>query len=126
MPGYANPPKEHQFKKGQSGNPAGPGKQVIAKKILKQYTQDSITQAFNKLLRSTTPELVKIIKDADSPIIEVIVAQALLKDMRKSRMDLVEKLLDRIIGKAQAVKNEIAGELIPSKVVFSQAVPQPH
>ena len=123
MPGYADPPKKFRFKKGQSGNPAGPGKQVIAKKILKQYTQDSITQAFNKLLRSTTPELARIIKDTDSPIIEAIVAQALLKDMRRSRMDLVEKLLDRIIGKPQVVKNEIVGELTPPKVVFHLAAP---
>ena len=126
MSGYGNPPKEHQWKKGQSGNPSGPGKHVIARKVLKKYTQDAIVQAFNKLLYSTTPELAKIIKDADSPIIEVIVAQALLKDMRRSRMDLVEKLLDRIIGKAQAVKNEIVGELTPPKVIFSRAAPQPN
>ena len=122
MPGYANPPKEHQFKPGQSGNPAGPGKQVIAKKILKQYTQTTITETFIKLLNSTSVELAKIVKDNNAPIIEVIVAQALLKDFRRSKIDLVEKLLDRIIGKVQqTVKNKIVGELTPPKVVFHLA-----
>ena len=126
MPGYGDPPISRRWQKGQSGNPAGPGKKVIARKVLKQYTQDTIVQAFNKLLNSTTPELARMIKDADTPIIEVIVAQALLKDLRRSKMDLVEKLLDRIIGKAQAVKNELVGELIPPKVIFKMTAPQTH
>jgi len=101
MPGYANPPKEHQFKPGTSGNPAGPGKQVIAKKILKQYTQDTIANVFNKLLGLSQPELIRLIKDSNTPVIEVIMAQGLLKDFKKVRMDCVEKMLDRIIGRVQ-------------------------
>lgn len=104
MIGYGKPPKKFQFPKGVSGNPAGPGKRTIASKVLKQYTQRSVAEAFNRLLELPRADLSKIVEDQSAPIIEVVLATALLRDIRRAKINSVERILDRVIGKpSQAI-----------------------
>lgn len=99
MAGHRDPPQQYQFKKGQSGNPGGMQKDSIAKKVLKKYTQALIEETYNKFIKLSAKDLKTHIQLENIPIVEVIVAKALLLDSSRGTLNNTEKILDRIIGK---------------------------
>jgi len=125
MPGHCDPPKEHQFKKGQSGNPGGLRKGSIAKKVLKQYTQSAVSETFNELIGLSTEELKSIVKEHDKPVIRLIVANSLLRDLKDGELSNMERVLERIIGKVP-LKQELGGvegvPLVPPQVIINRVI----
>lgn len=89
MPGYGDPPKESQFKPGQSGNPKG---------------QPRKTPEIEELLAEVLGE--------DGSEAKLII-QALIKKAKKGDVRAAEVVFDRAFGKAkQFIKTDVNGEFI--------------
>lgn len=80
MPGYADPPKDKQFKPGQSGNPKGKPKKL---------------PAIDKLMADVLGAEGDNISEAEA------ILQALIKRAKKGDVRAAEVLLDRGYGKAK-------------------------
>ena len=77
--------------------------------ILKQYIKENkISSADVSLLiksilfESTEKEMVEMLADKNKPIIIRLFVRAFMEDFRKGRLENIEKLLDRAIGKNKA------------------------
>ena len=82
-----NPPKEHRFKEGQSGNPNGRPKGISLTTILKKY--------LNKEIDFTDPiEAKKVKKRIGDVIILKLLANAIKGDDRA-----IKEILERVDGK---------------------------
>ena len=66
--GYKKPPKEHQFKPGQSGNPAGPPKRRIQLWVYfceyMQMTDSQIAKLVRKKLTQAQQAALKLVENA--------------------------------------------------------------
>jgi hypothetical protein len=107
--GPGRPPKEHQFKPGQSGNPKG------AKRKPKSMAPDlkaALEQALSKPIKLKQGEKERIVSMAVAGI-EQLVAQYVKGD-RHARRDLIalaDKLgVDLMVGQQQAIQDAIAAD----------------
>jgi hypothetical protein len=107
--GPGRPPKEYQFKPGQSGNPKG------AKRKPKSMAPDlkaALEQALNKPIKLKQGEKERIVSMAVAGI-EQLVAQYVKGD-RHARRDLIalaDKLgVDLMVGQQQAIQDAIAAD----------------
>lgn len=102
MPGYGDPPKEYQFKKGQSGNPKGkpPGplsKTIIAKWLASESDEKGVDG-------NPLKNFDKIVK-------------AIIKKAAKGDVQAFEKLMDRLEGRpTQYLANDPENPLISTDV----------
>lgn len=114
----------YQFPPGKSGNPNGRPKGV--KGLLKKMTLIERVNLYNKILHMTLGELEEFVKDPDTPVNEVLIGLAVVKDCKEGKMDNYERLLERIIGKVPQ-KNEVTGAdgapIVPPNIVFSPVSP---
>jgi hypothetical protein len=107
--GPGRPPKEYQFKPGQSGNPKG------AKRKPKSMAPDlkaALEQALNKPIKLKQGEKERIVSMAVAGI-EQLIAQYVKGD-RHARRDLIalaDKLgVDLMVGQQQAIQDAIAAD----------------
>ncbi len=113
------------WKKGFCPNPRGRGAAIPISKETRKYTTQIVADIYNELTNLSRHQLRSITIDAAAPAIKVIVAKALLRDMRNASMDKTEVVLARIIGHVPT-KQEIGGmggvPLVPPTIVIQDAV----
>ena len=119
------------FKPGNCANPKGRGASITILKMFKEATATQVGEIYRELMTKTKAELKIIVANESTPIIQVNIAQVLLRDMRNQEMNYSERVLNRIIGPIPA-RQEVSGAsgqpLTPMQVIIREAVaanPQP-
>ena len=120
-----NPSTLKPFKKGQSGNPAGPPKRSV-RAILEEMKSAGhepvkavdVTASIEYLLSLDKDQLSEIAKDPKRPIILQITAREILDG--KKGFNAVQTLLDRAHGKATQKVAGVDGEgkMVPLQVII--------
>ena len=108
--------KKHEWKKGESGNPKGRPRLLVSS-VIKQMEDkgvESISQAdvkatFLMLLNLEIPEIEEMVKDTRQPVIVRIVGKEMLGG---KGFDIIEKMLDRAMGKADMNINSTVTNVI--------------
>lgn len=112
--------KGHEWKPGQSGNPAGRPKnrareyfnKILTKASLKKsegLTIEEINTIEKKVLEVKMSDLQVMAKSADCPAYLKTLCMAILIDMKNGKSDTIDKLRDRQYGKVKQ-QIEITGK----------------
>ena len=105
MAGPTPIPNARKFKKGQSGNPAGPPPRLLStitaelkSKGYERATANQVADAFETLMNVPQDELAKMVKDEKAPMSLRIVGKAMLT---AKGWEVLQAMLDRAHGKAK-------------------------
>lgn len=112
--GKNNPPKDHQFKKGHSGNPKGRPRKLV-NTLIREMSEDGVralkpTQvisAYEILLNMTQAEVKKLSVDPDQPIFIRVICKAIISNRG---VEMINEMLDRAHGKSRQ-SMELNGKL---------------
>lgn len=114
------------FKPGNKMNPKGRGASIPILKLFKESTTQEIAEIYRELMAFSRAQLKAIVADENTPIIQVNIAQVLLRDQRNTEMDYSERVLNRIIGPVPA-RSEVTGAsgsaLLPPQINIIEALP---
>lgn len=116
-----NPPEEHRFKPGQSGNPKGRPKGVLSDLSAIIPSKDDIFRAIMLLLDKPLEELYEIAKDKDAPAYQVVIAKALITDVAKGQISTAEAIFNRIFGKPKE-NQQVSGSITIRKRLFDGVI----
>lgn len=110
------PPVQHRFKKGQSGNPSGV--QALPKEVLraKATNRVSLEKALQKFLALDRAELQRCLQDPRATMLELAIGTIVAKAAKDGDQIRLNFILDRLIGK---VKEQISIE-IPAPTVIKR------
>jgi hypothetical protein len=94
------------WQKGETGNPKGAPKTPEDVKALRRLNGPEFDRVANKFLFLTKAEIVRILNDAATPSLELIVASVIHKAIIEGDAKRLEYLLMRVIGKvAQPIQH---------------------
>lgn len=99
MPKTTKHLKPHQFKPGQSGNPAGGQKHNPIAKALKNLTVESYRDIIKAACTGNVDYLRAMVKNPKMSALQVGVANALAKAIERGDVEVIERLVSRIVGK---------------------------
>lgn len=87
------------WKKGQSGNPAGKPRRLLAQVRGLGYTKAEVMHLINTMLALKVQELRKIADNSNSDMLERTIAKVLVKSFDKGSLYAIDNLLSRAQGK---------------------------
>ncbi len=112
-------PRKGQFQPGKVANPKGRGAAIPISKVMKEYTTTQVATTYTQLLEFSKKELEELIDHPETGSLKVVMAQAILRDMRNKEVHYTERIVSRIIGPIPQV-SEIGGTggqpLLPANV----------
>ena len=89
----------NRFEKGETGNPTGRPKRAInVTWEEKKYTIDDIRGRMKVLLHKNLSELQTVVKDDKTIMLDKIVSNALIQDLRKGVISTLESVMNRVWG----------------------------
>lgn len=117
MAGPTPIPNARKFKKGQSGNPAGPPPRLLSTitaelkaKGYERATANQVADAFETLMNVPQDELAQMVKDEKAPMSLRIVGKAMLT---AKGWEVLQAMLDRAHGRSkQAIDHTTNGKEI--------------
>lgn len=93
-------PSGSGFKPGQSGNPSGRAPKYITTVTDKTgYRNSEIADCMKSMLKMNMSEISQIQKSEGTPILENLIASAILGDIQKMELRNLESILNRSYGK---------------------------
>ena len=93
-------PGNKKFTKGKSGNPKGRAKKYITTVTDRTgYKNSEIADCMLSMLKMTVPEITQVSKSKDTPILENLIASAILGDIEKMELRNLDSILNRSHGK---------------------------
>lgn len=114
----AIPPKEHQWKPGQSGNKSGLPKHMNEAMQAKRLSASQFAMLVSKFLTLSRAELHEIISNPNATMLELIVGGIVAKTAKEQCEKKASFLLDRTIGKV-AEKLELQ---VDTKTIYKSSV----
>lgn len=110
----------YQWPTGQSGNPHGRPPKL--KSVLRGYglSPAQAADVINSMLLCTRPMLQDITEDQDAPIIEAIIARALIKSAERGNLHALELLLVRAHGLPKPLEPVLPSEPISVTLNLNQ------
>ncbi len=87
------------IKKGSVLNPIGANAHDPIKKAIKKFTNQYLIEVINMAVMGNLKGLQDVVKNPDSPAIQVGVAKCLFTAISKGDWDTLESIIVRIIGK---------------------------
>jgi Family of unknown function (DUF5681) len=97
--GYKNPPREAQFKPGQSGNDKGRPPVAIELKYGKFFTVDELKRHITNHFRMPYDQLLIRMQDHSLPAIEHILMSTIASAIEKGDISKAEYMFMRILGR---------------------------
>lgn len=95
-------PSGSGFKKGQSGNPKGRAPKFITTITDRTgYRNSEIADCMKSMLKMNKAEISQIIQSESTPILENLVASAILGDIQKMELRNLDSILNRCYGKVK-------------------------
>jgi len=89
---------KHQFKPGVSGNPSGRPKNPIPK-ALRDMSEKGVQEVIAAVCAGNLDQLQEIIESPETPALQVGYAKALVRAIKEGDVEIIERLLQRVIGK---------------------------
>lgn len=99
--------EEHQFKKGQSGNPNGRPRKYVSLLVEQGYKRSEINDTIQAMLSMTVEELKEVYTNPKATILEKTIANAMRKSLEKGTLYSLETLLSRVFGQPKQENNTI-------------------
>lgn len=90
--------KPFQFKPGVSGNPSGRPKNPIPK-ALRDMSEKGVQEIISAVCSGNLDQLQEIIESPKTPALQVGYAKALVRAIKEGNVEIIERLLERVIGK---------------------------
>jgi hypothetical protein len=103
--GPGRPPIEHQFKKGQSGNPGGKPKGREDLKKIKLMSKDDVSRLLQKIMNMPIDDIKAMVKDPKTPALELMFARLIDKALSEGDRSRLDFLMERTVGKVVEEKN---------------------
>lgn len=89
------------FKPGQSGNPGGRPKTPEDLREGRKLNQHELERVINKLLYLDKGQLQEVVRNPETPMLELIAASILAQAAQKGDQQRLEFVLQRMIGKVK-------------------------
>ena len=89
------------WQKGQSGNPNGRPKKLFCELVKNGgYSRSQIIDVYRQISSLNEEGLHTILDNEEAPMLEKLLAKAMLKDLAKGNLFATKEIMDRAIGKA--------------------------
>ena len=105
--------KNHEFKKGQSGNPNGRPRKYVTTLAANGYRRSEINDTIQAMMAMTIEELKGVYENPSATILEKTIAGAMRKSLEKGTLYSLETLLSRVYGQP---KQEVAASITPQPI----------
>lgn len=105
--------KQHEFKKGQSGNPNGRPRKYVSTLIDQGYKRSEINDTIQNMMAMTIEEVKAVWDNPTATVLEKTIASAIRKSIEKGTLYSLETLLSRVYGQP---KQEVAASITPQPI----------
>ena len=99
-------PNQTSFKPGISGNPNGRPKLDQDTKTLRKIASDHLIRALAEFALGKKKDLDELVNDEELSMMEIMLLNLMLKNSKQPRLDIINFLFDRLVGRVPNMSDE--------------------